>query len=277
MEYTQYKRGIRLDGLLSHSADPDNIPLRDNVTNFSEASKKRLSWIYMQYDWLSMLTFTYHKDFPSWEHTKDHLDTLLESIRYRKIKYLWVLEFQRRGFPHFHVWLDRRFKDIEEWKDDYDIKTSWRPIMKNWLKITGQSEDPECSAFSLHQKTYTDWNIFYHTNYAAKYAEKNQQKGLPTGTNFFGRWWGSSRNLKIETDGFRISEKEAIENPLLKRRWIIFRRQVLKCLYKWHKYKLPSQIEKWMPVKYTLSESQVNKINQMMHYYLCEEIETCPY
>jgi hypothetical protein len=57
-------------------------------------------------DWLSFSTLTYPNSFPSDGRVcKKHLNLLLTHLRADDpgIKYVWFMEFQARGAPHFHL------------------------------------------------------------------------------------------------------------------------------------------------------------------------------
>lgn len=57
-------------------------------------------------EWLSFSTLTYPAEFPvDGRVCKRHLNLLLTHLRkhYPGVKYVWFLEFQERGAPHFHI------------------------------------------------------------------------------------------------------------------------------------------------------------------------------
>jgi len=228
MDLEVYNRGIRIKNRSPGGGLPGKKYTRGNVGDFSSASRGRLSWVYAQGDWVSMLTLTYQYFDGDGTTSKSHLDAFLHSLRRRGIKYLWVLEFQKRGTPHYHVWMDRQFKDLPSWEDNED-KDSWRPIIRNWLNITNQNSEKSIK-FALHQKTYTHWKVIAGSNYAAKYAQKSNQKELPDGVASFGRWWGCSRDAvtcieKISVD--TVNDSEA------KKTFVKFNRQVQKAIEHW--------------------------------------------
>lgn len=181
---------------------------RGEVKQFSDRSRDRLSWIYSQGPWVSMLTLTYHEEWPSdGRESKRQLQTVLQMLRDKSIHYLWVLEWQSRGVPHYHIWMDRRFPDVPAWQDDG--RNSWRNIMRAWLKATGQINDEKACKFGFHQSSYVDWEVKVGNNYAAKYADKQTQKGLPPGVERYGRWWGCSYGVSKPTESVHIPEQTA--------------------------------------------------------------------
>jgi hypothetical protein len=277
LQYTEFVRGITLSGTINRSTiDLKNKEngKRQKISKFTSDSAKRLSWMYMQYEWKSMLTLTYHNDFPDWKKCKKQLNSFLNHLRLIKVKYIWVVEFQRRGFPHFHIWMDRVWNDCPVWEDDFQTTISWRPIMKHWLRASGQLNDKKAYDFAMHQRTYTHWKINAKINYARKYASKNQQKGLPAGIDFFGRWWGCSSGLKLETDGYVVNDDDCSDEGIKEtKNYLRFRRNVLKCLEHWFNFKLPKKLKYCMPIKFYLDESKVRQINRLLNYYvsLCKE------
>lgn len=178
---------------------------RGRVVDLSTGSRANMAWVYIQGPWRSMLTLTYHETFPDGRTSKAQLNTWLQHLRQRGIKYLWVLEWQGRGFPHYHVWMDAEFRDCPLWEDESDGK-SWRPLMMHWLNITKQNVNQKTIDFALHQKTYCPWEVRAGNNYASKYASKQDQKGLPMGVESYGRWWGASVGINKPIRQIEIPE-----------------------------------------------------------------------
>jgi hypothetical protein len=177
-----------------------------------------------------MLTLTYHEGFPDYKKSKQHLNTFLRNLNRDGVKYLWVVEFQARGFPHYHVWIDRELPGEQ-----------WRRYMKTWLTVTSQyNGNPSAVAFHLHDRVYCPWNVELNLNYAAKYSSKQRQKHLPAGVETFGRWWGTSRiapvpeySIAIDiTDNQNITDdtKEIITYHMTQ-----FRRNVKRAIFAWSK------------------------------------------
>jgi hypothetical protein len=66
--------------------------------------------------WEAMLTLTYPKDFPTnGPQIKKDLNCFLTHVRkeYPAIKYFWWLEFQKRGAPHYHIYMTS-YKDLNK-------------------------------------------------------------------------------------------------------------------------------------------------------------------
>lgn len=162
---------------------------RGKVRQFSAASRKRLGWAYMNGPWASMLTLTYGgASFPDGPTSKRSLAVFLQSLRRQGVAYLWVLEWQGRGWPHYHVWMDRELEPHE-----------WRPLVETWLRAIGEDQNQKARRVGLHPASYTPWAVLPWDNYAVKYAEKQAQKGLPAGVESYGRWWGTSTRVAEPT------------------------------------------------------------------------------
>ena len=206
---------------------------RGRVVDLSRGSRDNLAWVYVQGPWRSMLTLTYHETYPDGATSKQHLNTWLQHLRRKGIKYLWVLEWQGRGFPHYHVWMDAEFRDCPLWEDESDTH-SWRPLMMHWLNITQQNVNQKTIDFALHQKTFCPWEVRAGNNYASKYASKQDQKGLPVGVKSYGRWWGASvginkpiRSIEIPEFSDIPEEKDNLTNS------VKFKRDAKRALEHW--------------------------------------------
>ena len=183
---------------------------------------------------------------------------------------MWTVEFQLRGAPHFHVWMNKRFNDCPEWEDNGGSE-SWRPLMKNWLRISKQESDEEAVKFNMHQAVYTDWDVHAGKAYATKYASKMLQKGLPSGVERFGRWWGCSYDLKLAVD-----ERETREGDYIWRNGeryysepMQFRRQVKRFIEKKFDYKFPRDKEGSLrSIRWEMKEEYVACCNRLADYYI---------
>ena len=134
----------------------------------------------------SQFCLTYHDNWP-----KDgvelkrqiHVFLVLLARHYKGVHYLWVLEFQARTAPHFHLFLDL---DVTPHNQQF--------LAETWLTVSGQSEDDVCRSWHLHQNNFFPWSMV-SGSYVSKYAEKAEQKDVPENFHNVGRFWGSSRNM----------------------------------------------------------------------------------
>jgi hypothetical protein len=103
---------------------------------------------------------------------------------YPQIGYLWILEFQTRNTPHFHIFLSVA-PDSE----------TWGKLAESWVNITGGSSDALWWHGPERGQNWILWEMGT-AQYLAKYLDKQSQKTVPDGFKSCGRFWGNSRNLK---------------------------------------------------------------------------------
>ena len=109
--------------------------IRNQVTAFSDGSKRRLLFTARNFPGMdAMLTLTYPADFPmNGRLVKDHWKRFRQwLIRNDVVTGLWVLEFQKRGAPHFHIFL-RDYIDRHK-------------IAEAWYRIVGSGDPKHLSA-----------------------------------------------------------------------------------------------------------------------------------
>ena len=183
----------------------------------------------------SQFCLTYHDNWP-----KDgkelkrqiHVFLVLLARHYSGVHYLWVLEFQARTAPHFHLFLD-----LESTPENQKF------LAETWLTVSGQSSDEECRRWHLHTSNFFPWSMV-SGSYVSKYAEKAEQKDVPENFHNVGRFWGSSRNMvpksyiidPVEAEDYEIAGQieQAIrsltKNEEKKRRYSIYcRKSLFKC------------------------------------------------
>jgi len=129
-----------------------------------------------------------------------------------------VLEFQKRGAAHFHIWFeDIKVEEFAEWqlievrkkiqlhfKDCIEDLNRFKYLTYLWLLVTEQLNDLEA------MKASTDLRVIYSKGfsclYATKYMAKGEQKIFVGKVNeatgeydmWMGRYWGASGSVKNE-------------------------------------------------------------------------------
>ena len=93
-----------------------------------------------------------------------------------------MLEFQRRGAPHFHL-----FTALPVTEENRLFLAS------AWVRIAC-GNDPAALAFHSHERNFIAWDMG-NGSYVCKYLEKARQKDVPEGYQEVGRFWGASRGL----------------------------------------------------------------------------------
>lgn len=162
-------------------------PVRTDIQGFSDHSRRRLRFLAgnTSVPLISQFCLTYHKTCPDGHTIKKHLNSWLTNLRKRfpDVQYLWVLEFQTRGVPHFHCWLSL----------PHDLPGLRNILAKSWNRIA-EPDSPDHLAFHNHKKNLIAWDM-YSPSYLCKYLDKECQKSVPAGYSGVGRFWGNSRGL----------------------------------------------------------------------------------
>lgn len=174
-----YRGGRRID-LRAYSAGGERVGggKRQKVKGFSKASRRRL---FKKLAALNQklagvpifVTLTYPNDFPvGFETYKCHLDTWAKRLarKYPDAFFLWRLEFQKRGAPHYHllVWgVDRIDKD-------------W--LSKSWYEVVGSGDEKHLRA-GTKVESIRSWKGAW--SYCGKYLGK-----VDAGHGENGRVWG---------------------------------------------------------------------------------------
>jgi hypothetical protein len=114
---------------------------------------------------------------------KRDLDALLKYLRRRGLLYLWVLEFQLRGAPHFHMALSGGIPKAE--------------LALAWYRIVNSGDRRHLRAGTRIEGIRSLRAVgMYFSGYASKLA----QKDVPEGYQDVGRFWGCSRELCASGD-----------------------------------------------------------------------------
>ncbi|QTR49217.1 rolling circle replication-associated protein [Candidatus Thiothrix anitrata] len=159
---------------------------RGKITKLSRASVRRMKLTARNVpegSFEAFLTLTYPQDFPTnGKKVKRDLAAMRKWLKRRQIGGFWFLEFQKRGAPHYHLFLS-----------NYPLG-GVAAVSKAWFKIVG-SQDPK----------HLDWHMGRLSGrpcleymrkphaasfYATKYASKQEQKNVPEGYSDVGRFWG---------------------------------------------------------------------------------------
>lgn len=155
---------------------------RGRIRGLSRASARRLLFTARNLPPLrTMVTLTYPGEFPlDGRKVKRDWDTMRRWFAHRGLGGLWFLEFQRRGAPHLHVYLNQRVPRSE--------------IAATWYRIVGSGD-----VRHLRAGTRTDTVRSEHglASYAAKYASKTEQKLVPEEYREVGRFWGAFGKVRV--------------------------------------------------------------------------------
>lgn len=169
---------------------------RGNVSGFSRGSRRRLmnviAGVRRDAELPDFVTLTYPSEFPTVEKSKRDLKIFLQRLsrKFPAAGYIWKLEPQERGAPHFHmlVW-GCKTKELFRWVSD------------NWYEIAGQG-DKNAYLFligALHDSKpcvskVRSWRGVW--SYASKYLGKTFEVA-EWGNQWVGRYWGIGKKDNI--------------------------------------------------------------------------------
>jgi hypothetical protein len=215
-----YPNCVKYEGLkkMPYKNGQKRIP-RGPISKFSKKSRFRL------FETLAMINF----DFPvkpvfvslTYHHghrlivddNKTHLHHFLVSLRRYdpNIQYIWRIELQKRGAPHFHLIIFPSFQAVVYNEDDlfFVISSLWHDIA-----------DPKSRAHKEYGcKSTTINNYRSACAYVSKYLAK-----VPNGMEdvIQGKHWGCSRNLPFHVIGILEGNKKTGEDIIGKlRAWLL--------------------------------------------------------
>lgn len=220
---------FKMRGVNTHARKA--LSCRGNITKFSKDSAKRLRLFARNTAptgiWQGFLTLTYSGvDWPrSGPEVKAHINAFCTWLRRKSIKekkrpiaYVWVLEFQSRGAPHFHFMVSEWIgKDIlaEKW---HEIVTAGQP--EGWGGRHKCARRPGVHSKHLCAGTQIDAvkNPDECGAYIGAYISKLDQKTVPAGFSSVGRFWGASRCLSKVVFEFEHMYREASRELRIMRR-----------------------------------------------------------
>lgn len=185
IHFEQEYQGILSEHKIHHN--------RGDVREFSRRSRRRLAFAIAEVDASRykppfMISLTWHKPNPERDNRPfDILDRWIIRVRgYGKsFEYIWRMEFQKRGCPHFHIIV---FPDKNaDWSD---IDGWWAFARSEWHRLAEpESRDHEFyGAHILAPRSYRAC-----IRYIAKYIGKEPEIERP---DIQGRRWGRSKLLR---------------------------------------------------------------------------------
>lgn len=131
------------------------------------------------------ICLTYPAEFPrDGVVVKGHLHELLDEVgkKVAGVEYLWCMEFQERGAPHFHVL-------VSEW-----IPKLW--LSRSWFRIVGSGDPKHLRAGTKVQRVESREGAGQDmASVLKRYSAKKAQKVVPETFGRVGRFWGCSYGL----------------------------------------------------------------------------------
>lgn len=192
-QYQKSKNGrvVRLKREGPKQGQPPTAAHRGKIEFLSRKSLSRLAFTAQAASekFKSILTLTYSGVPRDGVQVKSDLNYILQLLRYRcgNMQYLWWLEFQRRGSPHFHILLSCEV--------DRNIHLN---LSKKWAKRQNLPETKAYEAFCVtyHKDSWQNLrSVGGAAGYVTSYATKRAQKIVPQEYQDVGRFWGASRGL----------------------------------------------------------------------------------
>jgi hypothetical protein len=151
--------------------------------------------------------FVYPKD---GREVKRHLDTFGKRCVRIGAFFAWVLEYQSRGAPHFHL--------LARFPESWDIEQTRDWIARNWFEVVASGDEKHLQAGTSVEVARNRNGVGF---YLSGYLGKESQKTVPEDVTLPGRMWGmiGCRPPKPKTLIFKPSDKKGIWLARLLRRW----------------------------------------------------------
>lgn len=186
-----YHRAVKLVRDFTPKDKPTPPVNRGEIQSFSDKSRRRLKFAASNAfpSLVSQLALTYHHGTPDGLTVKRHLHAFLVAMRrkFPGVGYLWILEFQKRGVPHFHLFLTMEHAAAV----GVELGMIWNRI--------AEPDSPQHLRWHTNGKNFIPWDMGSGA-YLCKYLDKEAQKAVPEGFSGVGRFWGSSRGLVPDPD-----------------------------------------------------------------------------
>lgn len=160
-----------------------SMTTRQAITELSEKALRRMVYTARNMsDVTHIVTLTYPADYPTdGKLVKYHLQKFRQWLTYKGIGGFWFLEFQERGAPHFHLFINGAIDH--------------RVLRAYWYKCVNSGDIKHFAAGTQVQLMH---EAHAAASYAAKYASKAEQKEVPAEYQNVGRFWGRFGGVKIE-------------------------------------------------------------------------------
>ena len=197
-----------------NGTSPPNSGNRKPIKCLSQSSLNELMWLVTNTNttFQSLLTLTFLSP-PLASQAKSYLNRFLTFLRRKsetELRYIWFMEFQRRGAVHFHLLLNLSYQEqlhmsmAEYWgKCIEPLNVGYSSLVDYKQRMTQET------VILFHKDDRGVWeNIRMKdgmTRYVAKYALKREQKIPPPWMKLTGRFWGCDRETgKLDWSKFDV-------------------------------------------------------------------------
>lgn len=155
---------------------------RTSVKPYSKSSIRKFVFFFRNIEPLRCwLTLTYPVEFPHQAAViRDHRKKICRWLTAHGISYVWVIEFQKRGAPHFHLVLNSQ--------PDRDALVSY------WGSLASPSKSSKADkCVYLAPARSWDLTVRYFTKF------KPRQRSVPALIEGeLGRWWGHTKDITAD-------------------------------------------------------------------------------
>jgi len=241
-----YKTDAKVIRVSTIERDGNNGAKRGKATKISRKSLENLNFLMQNThtQFHSIITLTVPEDYPTdGKAFKKMLNAFLTWLRreFDKPSYVWIIEFQKRGAPHYHILTSVNLADYEGGLEPmkrggyrrrahnymtnhdlhYDASLEWNNILFENKYWNPKEQDREKGL-----RAGVEWEAIRKQDGAARYismyACKPHQKQIPPDYQNIGRAWGASRDVKAHCQPItKIKGNEFIQMDLLaKAEWI---------------------------------------------------------
>lgn len=149
-------------------------------------------------DWVASVCLTYPGEWPrDGRVVKRHLNRFLIEVGRMGVgglRYVWFMEFQARGAPHFHILFDL-------W-----VPQEW--LARRWYAIVGSGDPRHLESGTQVQGVHSDGLRWYFTK--TYLAKVDRQKVVPEGFENPGSLWGMSRGLVEMEEQEPVTDGQAV-------------------------------------------------------------------
>lgn len=185
--------------------------LRKTISKFSKKSAKNLKFHMnnSKVKFSNMITLTYPSEYSNnGTEIKYHLNRFTKFLKSKDCQYTWVIEFQKRGAPHFHLITDTHIDKNE--------------VSKVWYEIVNSGDEKHLQAGTRCEKLRL--GRVGAKSYVRKYINKAEQKEVPEDYKNVGRFWGHS-DTTYEKEVINIDQEDCIN---IKGHYELFLRNIIK-------------------------------------------------
>lgn len=214
-----FEQGLQMTNELDRTFDRRPCDwTRGDVDEFSHESRKRLLKKFACLQTFDLhnakfLTLTYHQAHRAGPlQAREDLSTFLQYLRdnYPGVRYIWRLELQKRGAPHFHLIVFFPYTQSEQ-----GLKSFTNNVIQAWHRIADPTSKDHAKYGCMVENVSSRKKCF---SYLSKYIAKEDPAGKSA---YKGRRWGHSTNMNFQP---------LVDVDVSHGVWFILRRMIRKLL-----------------------------------------------